>query len=121
MAEDKRKFRRCVMRLTLSYGIHGTKKIGKALTDNVSGVGLRFVAEHPLERGDRLDVVLHLPEQSEPIRCVAEVVWAQPHRVMDRALAGVGRDVGVKFVDMAPRDGALLAQYATLYGLPPEA
>ena len=106
------------MRLTLSYTILGTKKLGKALTVNLSGEGLRFIAEHPLEPGTRLEIVLRLPEGEEPVRCLAEVVWSQMTGAVNRALPSHGAEVGARFVEIRPPDLALIAQYAAFYFAP---
>jgi len=51
MGMEHRQFIRLDARLNVSYTIAGTKQLGKALSKNISGGGVRFVAEHPLEVG----------------------------------------------------------------------
>ena len=118
MTEERRRDPRCTLRLNVSYAIQGTKKIGKALTTDISAGGARFVAEHRLEVGDRLELVLRLPERDEPVRCLADVRWTKPVQSTDKALQSSGAEIGVQFVELAPKDRALLAQYASFYGPP---
>jgi hypothetical protein len=77
---ERRNFPRVGMRLKLSYTILGTKKIGTALTSNLSGAGIRFQAEHHLEPGTQLDVVLSLPEREEPVRFLEEKLQPNTRR-----------------------------------------
>lgn len=118
MAAERRQFVRCPMRLNTSYTILGTKKLGKSLTTNISGGGIRFVAEHALAKGTRLDVVMRLPERHEPVRFLGEVVWSEPARQADRALQGYATEVGVQFREIDPKDLAFLSQYVALYAPP---
>ena len=117
---DRRRARRVELRWTLSYRIDGTQRSGTSLVKNFSAEGVRFVAEHPLEPGARLEVTLSLPDRREPIRFVGEVVWSAVSHAGDRAVAHGSHEVGVQFVQIDPKERALLMQYAMLYG-PPEA
>lgn len=119
MDERDRKFVRAGTRLNLSYTIAGTKKLGKALTMDVGGGGVRFTAEHPLAQGDRLEIALRLPEREEPIRFVAEVVWSRTSKVRtDKTLGAMGSEVGVRIVEIDPKERALLMQYTSIFGFP---
>ncbi len=118
MAAERRQFVRCPLRLNTSYTILGTKKLGKSLTTNISGGGIRFVAEHTLAQGTRIDVVMRLPERHEPVRFLGEVVWSEPARQGDKALQGYATEVGVRFQKIDPKDLAFLTQYAALYAPP---
>ena len=93
-----------------------SQKLGKSLTKDLSGGGVRFLAEHPLEPpGTQLEIILRLPECHEPIRFVGRVIWIAPSRSNDAALSGRVSEVGVQFVTIDPKDRALLLQYAALY------
>ena len=108
MADERRNFNRVGLRFNISYTIVGTKKVGAAVTSNVSGAGLRFLAEHPLVEGDRLDLRIVLPDRTQPVACLGEVVWC-------RSAAHQAVEVGVRFVTITEDDRRLLAQYAMLY------
>ena len=117
---DRRQYPRFPMRLLLSYRIANTTKLGKSLTRDIGGVGVRFIAEHPLEVGTQLEVVLRLLSREEPIRFVGRVIWSKPRGQKDKAIAGQEAEVGVEFMQIDPKDRALVLQEGALYGLPPE-
>ena len=118
MGMEHRQFIRLDARLNVSYTIAGTKQLGKALSKNISGGGVRFVAEHPLEVGARLEVIVHLPSPDMPIRFVGEVMWTKLMTKMDATGLG-GTEVGVRFVEITPKDAVLIKQYAAFYAPPP--
>jgi hypothetical protein len=43
-----------------------------------SGTGVRFLAEHPFEAGQRMTLQLLLPMAREPVEVAARVAWAKP-------------------------------------------
>ena len=115
MASERRQFLRLDTRLNVSYTIAGTRQLGKSLSKNISGGGVRFIAEHPLEVGTRLEVIVHL---DLPVRFLGEVIWT--HLVTKSTSAEFGgTEVGVRFVEITPKDLALVKQYATFYAPPP--
>ena len=109
-AEDgeRRQFVRLDIRQKVSYKIIGTKKLGQSLTKNISGGGIRFLAEHPLEPGTELEVALRVPDREEPVRFIGQVVWSHPPQPSRP-------EVGVKFIRIDPQDQALILHYTTLY------
>ena len=125
MADEQRRQIRPQTRLSFSYIIREGRKHGKALTKNISDGGIRFIAEHSLAPGAVLELTLRFPERTEPIRCVAKVVWSQPLDPQEKTHDpdGVRRknirlradEVGVAFVEIDPKDSALLRQYTRLY------
>ena len=112
---ERRQFIRLDARLNVSYKIAGTQQLGKSLSKDVSGGGVRFIAEHPLDVGTRLEVIVQM---DLPVRFVGEVMWARPATTSTAAGFG-GTEVGVRFVEIAPKDLALIKQYATFYAPPP--
>ena len=116
MAEsNRRQFSRLGLRLHVSYTIAGSSKIGTGLSINVSGTGIRFVAEHLLMVGMRLKLQVTLPDRTQPIACNGEVVWS---RAVSGSSTGQATEVGVHFVSILEQDRKLLTQYAMFY--PPE-
>jgi len=116
---EQRKDPRLGLRLNVSYKIAGTAKSGKSITHDVSAGGLRFIAEHPLEAGMRLEISLRLPEGDRSIAFLGEVAWTRATTTTDRALTGGSREIGVKFLEIDAKDRQVLKQYAVLF-LPPE-
>ena len=115
---NQRKDPRLGLRLNITYKIAGTSKSGKSISHDMSAGGVRFLAEHPLDVGAKLEIFVRLPEGDQMIRCVGEVVWSRAGGAGD-AMTGGTREVGVRFVEIAPKDQQLLKQYAMFY-LPPE-
>ncbi len=115
--KDRRGSPRSSMRCTLDYIIvSNAQRRGRALTRNVSGKGVRFVAEHPLTTGAQLDFVLTVPDRREPIQFRGQVVWVRWNAEADRR--ELAPEVGVKFVEIAEADRRFLEQYGQLYGTP---
>jgi c-di-GMP-binding flagellar brake protein YcgR len=115
MATERREFLRLHARLNISYKITDTKQLGKSLSKDMSGGGVRFVAEHPLEIGAQVDITLHL---DMPVRFRGEVVWSKPVLKSDTDPLG-GTEVGVRLIEITPKELALIKQYASIYAPPP--
>jgi c-di-GMP-binding flagellar brake protein YcgR len=118
MGTERRQFIRLDARLNVSYTIAGTKQLGTSLSRDVSGGGVRFVAEHSLDVGARLEVIVHLPTPDTAIRFVGEVMWTKLVTKADAAGFG-GTEVGVRFVEITSKDATLIKQYAAFYAPPP--
>ncbi len=99
--DDRRKFRRVnapVFCRPLGHPLFGRRK-----AVDVSMGGLRLYADDPPAVGDRLELELFLPDQSELV-CTVEVVW-----VDDLPEGSPARhDVGVKFISIRPEDSERL-------------
>ena len=95
--DDRRKFQRVnapVFCRPMGHPLFGRRKVA-----DVSMGGLRLYADDPPSAGDRLELELFLPDQSELV-CIVEVV-----RVDDLPEGSPARhDVGVKFVTIHPED-----------------
>lgn len=77
----------------------GRPLFGRRRVNDVSLGGMRIFADEPPAAGDRLELELFLPDESE-VTCRVEVVWvdALPEAAPARY------DVGVKFVGIADED-----------------
>ncbi len=117
MGREQRQFIRLDMRLTVAYKILGTTKLGKTLTEDIGAGGVRFLAEHTLEPGTRLEIVLHLPKPDLPIEFTGEVVWSKPVESGGAAVSGM-TEVGLRFLNIEEKDRRLILQYGTMYGPP---
>jgi PilZ domain len=73
----------------------GTPFFGRRKAVDVSLGGLRVYADEAPQAGDRLELELFLPDQSE-VTCTVEVVWVDPLPEGSPARF----DVGAKFVSI---------------------
>ena len=62
---------------------------------DVGAGGCRFVAPEPIEKGERLELRLHLPTWQAPAEITVRVIWV-------RASKDVGYEIGVEFADATP-------------------
>lgn len=76
-------------------------KMYKAVTQNVSTLGMRIYTSKELEKGRQLYFRLHIPEESWPITGKAEIVWR-------REVEG-GFEYGLKFTEITDQDRGKLA------------
>ncbi|HET8761483.1 MAG TPA: PilZ domain-containing protein [Nitrospiria bacterium] len=75
---------------------------------NLSGSGVRFSSDDPLEEGQYLDLAMVLPGESPvALRAVGEVVR---QRLLARP-SGAVYEIAVSFVDLAPADRESIIRY----------
>ena len=74
---------------------------------DISGDGMRLATEAALEPGTPLVVEVKLPNLRAPVAARVRVVWSRP------------AEAGVTFMQLDPKDRALLMLYARLKALPP--
>jgi len=113
---ERRKFPRFRTRLTLSYTIIGTHQKGQALAQDISGGGIRFIAEHRLNLGAHLDVTMRIAGREEPIKFIGKVVWSRPVGSGVSASGDAKSEVGVQFQDIDPKDRMFIVQEGAIYG-----
>ncbi len=117
MPQEHRQFIRGTIRLLTFLKVLETGKVYRVLTKNLSGSGMLVAAEQALAPETKLEVEVALPDRSTPFRCQAAVVWSRP---TGGSAPGrpTGADVGIKFLNLDPKDQMLLKQYAAM-GVPP--
>jgi type IV pilus assembly protein PilZ len=80
----------------------------KAYTGNISGGGLFVKTDNPLTQGEKFLLHLNLPGQTEPIKIDCEVAWVRKMAPGDdKTPAGMG----IKFLDMGPKERTILVRY----------
>ncbi len=82
----------------------GAFEIPEARIENISGGGLKMLCNKNFAPGDRLDIRLFLPDQSQDIEVTGEVVWTCEN------IEG-GYKVGVQFVDIDERVRERVVRY----------
>ena len=95
--EDRRKFQR--VNAPVFCRPVGQPLFGRRKAVDVSLGGLRVYADDPPMAGDRLELELFLPDQTEVV-CTVEVVWVE--ELPEGSPARY--DVGVKYVSISPGD-----------------
>jgi len=118
MDAEKRRFVRTNLRLTTVYRILETGRTQRALTRDISGGGLRFVAEEELAPGTQLALEVKLPDQDAPIQCRADVVWSQVTNPDRKSYEDPIVETGVRFVQIGQKEQALLIQFARINAPP---
>ena len=114
MSLDKRQFVRLGMQLKMTYKVVGSLRQGASMTQDFSPTGVRFLSEHFLKPGTHIEVELQLPDRKDTVWFVGEVVWS------DTKTAAIGQagqtEIGLRFIDIAPKDQDLLSHYGKLFG-----
>ena len=115
---ERRKFIRVNTRLTAIFKNLKTGKVRRALTKDVSGLGLCLVTEEILEPGTLLGVEIKLPDREAPITFTAEVVWSRPIMLSRKSYENPTGETGIRFLGIDPKDQKLLRAYATINAPP---
>ncbi|MBI4598246.1 MAG: PilZ domain-containing protein [Candidatus Omnitrophica bacterium] len=119
MAIDPRAFARTLVRLNVVYTAIKAKTTSRALTRDVGGEGLSFLADAPLELGEQVKAELSLPDRAEAISFTGEVTrcTAAPETTGSETAAHL---IVVKFVMIDPKQLSMIQQYVRLNALPLE-
>ena len=83
------------------------------VTRNICGGGVFVATMRSLPVGDRVIVVLTIPDDSEPVEALAEVRWSRPFEALDDRPAGLG----LRFID-TPLRAAILVRELQRSGQP---
>ena len=120
MSDERREFIRVREKLVTVVKQTATGKVHRALTRDLSGVGICLITNEPLESGAPLELELKLPELDRMIPFTGLVAWSkvidEPRKRYEEPM----REVGIRFVDIAPKDLALIKQHTAMNAVPPE-
>ena len=92
--EEKRRFLRLTAPLELTYVLPDEGRVHKAVSKDLSALGIRFVSQQQLEPGINMEIKLNVPNLKNPIHVTGKVVWHKKQSMEDNA----PYDVGVEFV-----------------------
>lgn len=120
MTQERRRGVRSSIRLIAIVKNLATGRVHRWLTKNISEIGLCLVTDEAIERGTRLEVEFKLPDYPSPLTIIAEVVWVMMVGAPRKSYEEPRIELGVKFVELAPKMQALLRQYATMTAPPPD-
>jgi Tfp pilus assembly protein PilZ len=76
-----------------------------SLARDLSAGGLRIRSYTPMAKGDRLLLLLEIPDFQRVVRAIAQVVW-QSQRPFDS-----GYETGLQFIEVAPEDRDSIAGF----------
>ena len=104
--EDKRQYVRVSKSLVVAY--QPTKKILRAAgkSKDLSKGGIRLSVFQNLEDGLELQLWIHYVDFGEPMKASGEVVWSKKREDPELPF-----EVGIKFLDIDPRDFFVLSDY----------
>lgn len=118
--EERRQFVRLDTRLDVTYTVLPTATSQTSTTRDIGGGGVCLFSDQVLQAGDRLQVAMKLPGRDEPVNFIAEVVWSEPYEVIAKGGARQRSvEVGVRFVEIAPKDQEAVMQHVILSLQPP--
>jgi len=118
MDAERRRLKRAPTRLMALVKVLSTGKARRALTKDVSGVGISFITDEALAPGTQLEVEMQLPDHPHPIRFTAEVMWLRSVKDPKHLYESLSMETGVKFVSITPQDQQRLKQYGMLNAPP---
>lgn len=73
--EEKRRYLRLNVPIEIEYILPGSDKIYKAVTKDISAIGLRFATQSELPKDTALELKLKLPNIPNPIHANGRIAW----------------------------------------------
>ena len=119
MTDERREYVRVREKLVTFVKQSATGKVHRALTRDLGGVGICLVTNEPLASGAPLELELKLPGYDRMIPFTGMVAWSKVMEGPPKPYAEPMREIGIKFVEIAPKDLALIKQYAAMNAVPP--
>lgn len=102
---EKRKTQRLSISLPVRYRILSkkTKKFDwhETFSYDISGGGMRFRLDTPLEKGERIDTLIRFPDDPKPVNIVSEVAWQKKIQTNNNKQH---YDIGLQYVKMKPEE-----------------
>ena len=92
----------------------------RVMIQDVSGGGMRLATPELLELGVRIAVEVRLPDRKSPMTVQAEVVWSRSVDAPAPGEAPAPAEAGIQFLELDPKDRAVLMLYARLKTIPPQ-
>lgn len=111
--EERRRFVRLNARLPVTYLILPSGTRQHSTTKNLGGGGISFYAEKALRSGTHLQMALTLPDREEPAHFTAEVTSSVQYATAGKGGSRRSVEVGVRFLEIAPKDQEAVMEYVT--------
>jgi hypothetical protein len=117
--EERRKFIRLPARLKANCWQLGTEEPLGSSTRNVSGGGMSLITKARVAPGTVLGIEVHFPGRVAPVRFTGQVTWSGELILPEGERGPPQFETGIRFLDIAPEDRALLLQAASRQPSPP--
>lgn len=113
MAKERRKFKRFDAFMNVRFRSQGGKAPeSTGLSRDLSREGIKVSTERQLPEGALVDLEIHLPDETHPIRTTGKVMWSKPGEGEES-----GFNSGVCFLMIDPVDKFRVLDYAYNYWL----
>ena len=114
MTDEKRRLPRGLSRLVCFVKRLGTGGVYRALTQDLSGSGVRVVIDEIFEDGTPVEVEIKLPDREDPVRFLGETVWCKPLGDPQSASKLKSKsETGIKVISIDPTDLTLIKYYVS--------
>ena len=90
--EERRRYFRVTVPIDVKT-ITGDHKIAVTQTKNLSPLGVRFETMLPIKKGERIELILGIPDAPNPVHAQGKVVWQKKVSLEN----GVPYDIGCEF------------------------
>jgi c-di-GMP-binding flagellar brake protein YcgR len=111
--KEKRKFKRFDAYMNVKFrGQESKVHDGSGLSKDLSREGIKVNTAQAMKNGDLLDLEIHIPDDAQPVKTTAKILWNRPCKGKDQ-----GTDYGVTFLAMDPVDKFRVLDYAYNYWL----
>ncbi len=102
---ERRRFERFRSAIDVEYEVPQCSIEGVSLTKDISISGISLPTSMKIDEGEKLELRIKLPRDSNPIYATAQVVWSQP------AQTQADFDLGLKFVKINDIDKSRILEY----------
>ena len=109
--EERRRFVRLDARIGVRYAVLPEGTLQPAVSKELGGGGVCFLADRVIPPGTRLQLALALPTRESPVNAIAEVVWSESSDVIDKQEHRHLAEIGVRFLELSPQDSQTLLAY----------
>ena len=117
--DERRHFVRLDTRLEVNYTRLPSTEQQRSVTKDIGGGGICFFANEVLKAGDQLQVSMKLPERDQAVNFTGEVVWSEQYETIGKAERKRAIEVGIRFLEIAPKDREAVMQHIILTVQPP--
>ena len=105
MLLERRRFERFKTAIDVEYEVPQCSIEGTSLTKDISISGISLPTSMKIDEGEKLELRIKLPRDSNPIYASAEVVWTQPSK------SESDHDLGLKFIRINDLDKSRILEY----------